>query len=80
MVCSNKALLDARPSLADHLKPVVKEGTTIVLFQNGVGAEEPLHEAFPGNTVLSACVSFACEKGRIKLIRLIGMDGRKGSR
>lgn len=57
VVCSNKALLDATPSLADQLAPVVSAGTSIVLFQNGVGAEEPLHGAFPGTPVISACVS-----------------------
>ena len=56
VVCSNKALLDAKPSLSDILQPVVTDGTAIVLLQNGVGVEEPLHEAFPNNTVLSACV------------------------
>jgi 2-dehydropantoate 2-reductase len=56
-LCSNKALLDARPSLAETIRPVMNdEKTSIVLLQNGVGAEEPLHEAFPGNTVISAVV------------------------
>lgn len=57
VLCSNKALLDARPSLAETIRPVMNdEKTSIVLLQNGVGAEEPLHEAFPENTVISAVV------------------------
>jgi len=32
------------------------ETTSIVLLQNGVGAEEPLHESFPANTIISAVV------------------------
>lgn len=57
VLCSNKALLDAKPSLAETIRPVVKEGTSIVLLQNGVGAEEPLHQAFERNTIVSAVVS-----------------------
>ena len=57
VLCSNKALLDTIPSLSVSIRPVVRAGTCIALFQNGVGAEGPLHEAFPGNTVISAVVS-----------------------
>ncbi|KAJ9100870.1 hypothetical protein QFC20_005359 [Naganishia adeliensis] len=32
------------------------EKTSIVLFQNGVGAEEPLHASFPSTPIISACV------------------------
>jgi 2-dehydropantoate 2-reductase len=56
-LCSNKALLDAKPSLSDSIRPIISSQTSIVLFQNGVGAEEPLHEAFPQNTIISAVVS-----------------------
>lgn len=56
VLCANKALLDAKPSLAEQLKPVIGPKTAIVLLQNGVGAEDPLHEAFPNNTIISAVV------------------------
>lgn len=57
MLCANKALLDAKPSLSDHLRPVITPGeTSIVLLQNGVGAEEPLHASFPDTTIISAVV------------------------
>lgn len=53
---ANKALLDAKPSLSDQLKPVISSQTSIVILQNGVGAEAPLHESFPSNTIISAVV------------------------
>ncbi|WVQ83440.1 hypothetical protein IAT38_005581 [Cryptococcus sp. DSM 104549] len=56
VLCANKALLDAKPSLSDHLSPVISPSTSIVLLQNGVGAEAPLHASFPGNTIISAVV------------------------
>lgn len=56
VLCSNKALLDAKPSLSETVRPVMSDTTSIVLLQNGVGAEEPLHESFPENTIISAVV------------------------
>jgi ketopantoate reductase len=57
VLCANKALLDAVPSLSDNLRPVITPGLTpIVLLQNGVGAEAPLHASFPDTTVISAVV------------------------
>jgi 2-dehydropantoate 2-reductase len=56
VLCSNKALLDAKPSLSETIRPVMTDTTSIVLLQNGVGAEEPLHESFPENTIISAVV------------------------
>lgn len=56
MLCANKALLDAKPSLSEQLQPIISSSTSIVLLQNGVGAEEPLHASFPNNTIISAVV------------------------
>jgi ketopantoate reductase len=56
VLCANKALLDATPSLSDQLRPVISSSTSIVLLQNGVGAEAPLHTSFPDNTIISAVV------------------------
>lgn len=56
VLCANKALLDAKPSLAELISPVIGPETAIVLLQNGVGNEVPLHAAFPKNTILSAVV------------------------
>lgn len=56
MLCANKALLDATPSLADQLRPIMSAKTSIVLLQNGVGNEDPLHAAFPKSTIISAVV------------------------
>lgn len=56
VLCANKALLDAKPSLADLIRPVVGKETAIVLLQNGVGNEEPLHAEYPSTPILSAVV------------------------
>ena len=56
VLCANKALLDATPSLSDQLRPIISENTSIVLLQNGVGAEAPLHTSFPKSTIISAVV------------------------
>jgi 2-dehydropantoate 2-reductase len=56
VLVANKALLDAKPSLSDQLRPVIAPSTSIVLLQNGVGAEAPLHDSFPDNTIVSAVV------------------------
>ncbi|ORX36226.1 ketopantoate reductase PanE/ApbA C terminal-domain-containing protein [Kockovaella imperatae] len=56
VICANKALLDAEPSLSEHLRPVITSTTSIVLLQNGVGIEAPLHESFPNTTIISAVV------------------------
>lgn len=56
VVCCNKALEPEK--LPEQLKPVVTPGfTTIVLIQNGVGAEEPLRVAFPDNGIIT-CVTW----------------------
>lgn len=44
------------PSLADQLAPIMSYQTSIVLLQNGVGNEDPLHAAFPNSTIISAVV------------------------
>ncbi|WVQ83437.1 hypothetical protein IAT38_005578 [Cryptococcus sp. DSM 104549] len=56
VLCANKALLGAAPSLSENISPIVSPSTSIVLLQNGVGNETPLHTAFPGNTIISAVV------------------------
>ncbi|ORY30758.1 6-phosphogluconate dehydrogenase [Naematelia encephala] len=56
VLCANKALLDHTPSLADTLEPVISAHTSIVLLQNGVGSEDPLHQHFPNTTIISAVV------------------------
>ncbi|KAI0506035.1 2-dehydropantoate 2-reductase [Xylaria bambusicola] len=56
VVCAHKAIDQA--SVPRQLIPAVDEReTTIVIIQNGVGNEEPFHEAFPGATILS-CVTW----------------------
>jgi 2-dehydropantoate 2-reductase len=60
IVCTNKALQPH--TLPDALKSVVKpKSTTIVLIQNGVGAEDYVRTAFPDNTIIS-CVTWVGAK------------------
>jgi ketopantoate reductase len=56
-----------------------------VILQNGVGAEAPLHEAFPGNTVISAVVwtgGRILDNGVVQQFNreglTIGVDWKKG--
>ncbi|BEI85991.1 hypothetical protein CcaverHIS002_0602780 [Cutaneotrichosporon cavernicola] len=56
VLCANKALLSAIPSLEETIAPAISQDTAIVLLQNGVGNEVPLHKAFPANTIISAVV------------------------
>ncbi|KAF7299643.1 Sugar transporter [Mycena chlorophos] len=54
VICTNKAILDAKPSLAEMIRPVISEETTIFLIQNGFGEEDGLYAAFPSTTVLTS--------------------------
>lgn len=56
IICTTKSL--PNQSTAALLRPVVTTSqSTIVLIQNGLGIERPIHEAFPDNTVLS-CTAY----------------------
>jgi 2-dehydropantoate 2-reductase len=57
LVCT-KSFPEAKPSLAEQLRPVVKDNTdvAIVLAQNGVMIEEEIAVAYPTNPVLSGVV------------------------
>ncbi|ODN87113.1 2-dehydropantoate 2-reductase [Cryptococcus wingfieldii CBS 7118] len=86
ILCASKALLDASPSLSDHLRPILNPSTSVVLLQNGVGAEAPLHKSFPDNTIISAVVwtggkTLSDNSGVEQFNReglTIGVDYRKG--
>ncbi|GAB7346881.1 hypothetical protein MBLNU459_g1961t1 [Dothideomycetes sp. NU459] len=54
IVCTTKNIPDCPPTLTELIAPAVTPGhTVIVLIQNGLNIEQPLHAAFPANTVLS---------------------------
>ncbi|KAL7419931.1 hypothetical protein Q5752_005850 [Cryptotrichosporon argae] len=55
VLCANKAVI-APDAFSALIAPVVSPTTSIVILQNGVGAEAPLHVAFPSVTVISAVV------------------------
>lgn len=47
---------DVLPGL---LRPLIHEGTTVVLIQNGIGLEEDLQEVFPGLAIVAG-LAFIC--------------------
>jgi len=49
--------------IVDQLKHVVTHETAILLIQNGIGIEDPIHQAFPKNPLLSA-LAFICVSRR----------------
>ncbi|KAJ6584125.1 ketopantoate reductase PanE/ApbA C terminal-domain-containing protein [Mycena vulgaris] len=53
VICANKAISE----IQDIIRPVIGQDTVIVLIQNGVGQEEPLHQAFPTTTIIP-CVTW----------------------
>ena len=48
----------ATPSIAEDLKPVVRAGTTVISFQNGLHNTDVLRAALPHHTVLAGMVPF----------------------
>lgn len=53
--CTTKSL--SSQDTINTLRPVVSSESTIVLIQNGLGIESPIHVAFPENTILS-CAAY----------------------
>lgn len=54
VICTTKNIPDIPPSVVDLIRPAVTPGhSVIVLIQNGLNIEKPLHQAFPQNIVLS---------------------------
>ncbi|ODV81391.1 2-dehydropantoate 2-reductase [Suhomyces tanzawaensis NRRL Y-17324] len=48
-----KNVPDSRVTCEDIIRPAVSENTTILLLQNGIDIEKPMHKAFPHNLILS---------------------------
>lgn len=54
IVVTTKNIPDGAITCEDIIRPAVTpKSTTIVLIQNGIDIETPMHEQFPGNVVLS---------------------------
>ncbi|KAI1613108.1 2-dehydropantoate 2-reductase [Exophiala viscosa] len=54
IIVTTKNIPDVPPTVVDLIKPAVTpEHSVIVLVQNGLNIEKPLHKAFPTNVVLS---------------------------
>ena len=61
VVCAHKAI--DQSSIPERLAAAVDENKTcIVIIQNGVGNEDPFHEAFPKCPILSCVVSRTSER------------------
>lgn len=71
VVVTTKALppSDASKSEANLIRPVVSEGTTIVLIQNGIGIEKPYADAFPSNALLSTVTVVSAEQLEQGMVR-----------
>jgi ketopantoate reductase len=63
--------------MEDMLRPVISRQTVIVLIQNGVGQEVPLHTAFPATTIISCVV---CAFNHVKILDLSGLQCWTGAR
>lgn len=46
-------------NVAEMIRPAVSPQTSLVLLQNGINIETPVHEAFPENLLISA-LAFIC--------------------
>ncbi|KAL6247507.1 hypothetical protein RBB50_005853 [Rhinocladiella similis] len=58
IICTTKNIPDVPPVLVDIIRPAVTPGKSVILLiQNGLNIEKPLHKEFPTNIVLSG-VSF----------------------
>lgn len=54
IICTTKNIPDVPPTVVDLIRPAVTPGhSVIVLIQNGLNIEKPLHKEFPTNIVLS---------------------------
>nr|POF22128.1 uncharacterized protein CFP56_36215 [Quercus suber] len=69
IICTTKNIPDLSPKLVDVISPAVTPRfSTIVLIQNGLNIEKPVHAAFPDNVILSGvsfCRSHQVDVGQI---------------
>nr|POF25867.1 uncharacterized protein CFP56_74952 [Quercus suber] len=69
IICTTKNIPDLSPKLVDVISPAVTPRfSTIVLLQNGLNIEKPVHAAFPDNVILSGvsfCRSHQVDVGQI---------------
>lgn len=60
VVCANKVVEAPGKCFIEDIRPAIREHTAILSAQNGFCVEPPLHNAFPGNTILSAVCYVSC--------------------
>lgn len=61
IVCAHKVMTDYASTIRE-LEPLVQPNTTLVSTQNGMDVEEPLRQAFPQNTILTAICNIGCSQ------------------
>ena len=76
VVCT-KQLPDRSPVVPMIAAVVTPGHTAIVLIQNGIGIDEPLTQAWPGNTVLSSVSHIGSGVSGANKVRQIGRDVSK---
>lgn len=60
VVLANKMSQAVQDTVVERIQGAVRQRTTLVTVQNGVGLERELHQAFPHNLILSAICYFSC--------------------
>ncbi|KAK6198721.1 ketopantoate reductase PanE/ApbA-domain-containing protein [Scheffersomyces amazonensis] len=54
IIVTTKNIPDGKMTCEEIIKPAVSDKSTILLMQNGIGIDTPMHQAFPKNVILSA--------------------------
>ena len=69
IICANKNVRSTKTTVVDAIRPAVRPATVLVTVQNGINVEQPLKNAFPRNTVLSAICYVSCQQIRPGLVQ-----------
>ncbi|KAL3439901.1 ketopantoate reductase PanE/ApbA C terminal-domain-containing protein [Aspergillus insuetus] len=77
VVVATKALPSLNP-VVEMISPVITPGkTTVVLIQNGIGIEEDIVKAYPGNVVMSSVSHIGSEIKEPNIVIQVGKDVSK---
>jgi 2-dehydropantoate 2-reductase len=77
VVVATKAIPSLNP-VVEMISPVVTPGkTTVVLIQNGIGIEEDIVKAYPGNAVMSSVSHIGSEIKEPNIVVQVGKDVSK---
>ncbi|CEL11475.1 hypothetical protein ASPCAL14577 [Aspergillus calidoustus] len=77
VVVATKALPSLNP-VAKMISPVITPGkTTVVVIQNGIGIEQDIVKAYPGNVVMSSVSHIGSEVQEPNVVVQVGKDASK---